>query len=88
MEEVIFQETSTLGVRRLPVERRVLARKPHSVETVWGPIDGKIGWLYDGMPRFAPEFESCRRLAIEHKLPLCDVYETAQKAFDASKIKQ
>ncbi len=43
--------------------RTVLRRQPHSVTTPWGPVEGKVGWLRDGLPRFAPEFESCRRMA-------------------------
>jgi pyridinium-3,5-bisthiocarboxylic acid mononucleotide nickel chelatase len=87
LEEILFQETSTLGVRRSTVDRHVLARKSHIVETIWGPVEGKIGWLSGDVPRFAPEFEACRRIAVERNLPLRDVYEAAQKAFDATKVK-
>ncbi len=85
LEEILFQETSTLGVRRLTVDRHVLVRKSHTVETIWGPIEGKINQLAGAAWRFAPEFEACRRIALEHNLPLRVVYETAQKAFDATK---
>ncbi|HEY4723088.1 MAG TPA: nickel pincer cofactor biosynthesis protein LarC, partial [Anaerolineae bacterium] len=86
LEEIIFQETSTLGIRRMTIDRRVLARQSHTVNTAWGPIEGKVGWLSGNRPRFAPEFECCRRIAAEHNLPLRDVYEAAQKAFDATKV--
>ena len=46
----------------------------------------KIGWLRDGPPRFAPEFESCRRVAEAQRVPLREVYEAAQKAFDAKTL--
>jgi pyridinium-3,5-bisthiocarboxylic acid mononucleotide nickel chelatase len=62
-----------------------LRRQPHSVATPWGPVEGKIGWLRNDLPRFAPEFESCRRVAAAHQTPLREVYEAAQKAFDAEK---
>lgn len=87
MEEILFQETTTLGIRRWPVSRSVLKRQAHQVSTEWGPVDGKIGWLADGRVRFAPEFESCRRVATERGVPLGRVYEEAQKAFDPSKLK-
>jgi pyridinium-3,5-bisthiocarboxylic acid mononucleotide nickel chelatase len=83
VEDILFRETTTLGVRRWTAARTVLRRQPHSVDTPWGPIEGKVGWLRDGPPRFAPEFESCRRVAEEQRVPLREVYEAAQKAFDA-----
>ena len=86
IEAVLFTETTTLGVRRWTVGRHVLSRQPHSVQTAWGPVEGKIGWLADDSPRFAPEYECCRRIAAEHRVPLRTVYEEAQKAFDASAV--
>jgi pyridinium-3,5-bisthiocarboxylic acid mononucleotide nickel chelatase len=86
VEEIIFRETTTLGIRRWPVSRHVLARKAHSVQTSFGQVEGKVGWLADGAARFAPEFESCRRIAAEQQVPLREVYEAAQRAFDAKKV--
>jgi pyridinium-3,5-bisthiocarboxylic acid mononucleotide nickel chelatase len=82
IEDILFSETTTLGIRHSTVARSVLRRQPHRVTTPWGPIEGKIGWHRDGRPRFAPEFESCRRVAAEQQVPLREVYEAAQKAFD------
>lgn len=81
IEAILFAETTTLGVRRWPVSRHVLVRRARRVQTPWGPIEGKLGLGRAG-PRFAPEFESCRRVAEEHGIPLRVVYEAAQKAFD------
>lgn len=81
-EAILFGETTTLGVRRWPVSRHVLARQPHQVQTPWGPIAGKVDWPGAGAARFSPEFESCRQVAAERGIPLRDVYEAAQKAFD------
>lgn len=88
VEAILFEETTTLGVRRWPVSRRVLERVPHAVMTPWGSIDGKVGWVAEGVPRFAPEFEACRRVAAEHHVPLRAVYEAAQKAFDPNSVAQ
>lgn len=81
LEAILFEETTTLGVRRWPADRHVLNRRPHQVQTPWGPVDGKIGWTAGGPQRFAPEFESCRRIAEERHLPLRTVLEGALKAF-------
>jgi pyridinium-3,5-bisthiocarboxylic acid mononucleotide nickel chelatase len=81
VEKILFRETGTLGVRRWPVSRHKLERKPHKVETEYGPIDGKLGWIAGQEPSFSPEFEACSRVASERGVPLKDVYEAAQKAF-------
>jgi pyridinium-3,5-bisthiocarboxylic acid mononucleotide nickel chelatase len=88
VEAILFRETTTLGVRRWTAARHVLPRQAHQVQTPWGPVEGKIRWLKDGTARFAPEFESCRRIAAERKTPLGDVYEAAQRAFDARAVKR
>ncbi len=84
MEDILFRETTTLGIRRRLVDRRVLARQTHSVTTPWGPVEGKIGWPSPDSPRFSPEYESCCRVAAEHNVPLREVYEAARKAFAES----
>ncbi|HVX59049.1 MAG TPA: LarC family nickel insertion protein, partial [Pirellulales bacterium] len=85
IEKILFRETGTLGVRRWPVSRHKLERKAHQVETEYGPIEGKLGWIAGQEPGFSPEFESCSRVANERGLPLKEVYEAAQKAFAAKK---
>jgi pyridinium-3,5-bisthiocarboxylic acid mononucleotide nickel chelatase len=85
LEQIIFRESATLGVRRAVVDRRVLQRQSHAVETAWGPVMGKIGVLDADDCRFSPEYESCRQIAIAHNVPITDVYEAARKAFDASR---
>jgi uncharacterized protein (TIGR00299 family) protein len=81
LEAIVFRETGTLGVRRWPAARHVLPREVRQVATAWGPVDGKLGRLDDGSVHFAPEYESCRRIAVEHQVPLCEVYAAAQQAF-------
>ena len=83
VEKILFRETGTLGVRRWPVSRHKLERKACQVETEFGPIDGKLGWVAGQEPSFSPEFESCSRAAAERGVPLKDVYEAAHKAFAA-----
>ncbi|MCL2118137.1 MAG: nickel pincer cofactor biosynthesis protein LarC, partial [Planctomycetaceae bacterium] len=58
MEAILFEHTTTLGVRRMTMKRTVLRREKASVETRWGTIDGKVAILPDGSKRFAPEFDS------------------------------
>ena len=88
LEHILFSETTTLGVRRWPLQRHVLARQKHTVQTPWGPVEGKVRWQTGHPPRFAPEFEACRRIAAEHEVPLRAVYEAAQQAFDANEVER
>jgi uncharacterized protein (TIGR00299 family) protein len=84
LEKIIFRETGTLGIRRWQASRHKLERRPHTVDTPLGPIEGKLAVLPDGGTSFSPEFEACRRIASEKNLPLKDVYEAAQKSFHHS----
>jgi uncharacterized protein (TIGR00299 family) protein len=84
IEAILFAETTTLGVRRWPVSRRKLDRRAHAVATPWGAVEGKLA-IVPGRPlAFSPEYESCRRVAIEHRVPLRVVMEAARRAFDAA----
>ena len=83
LEKIIFRETRTLGIRRWVVSRHKLERRPHTVDTVFGPILGKLATLPDGTVSFSPEFEACRQVASQRQLPLKDIYEAAVRAFPA-----
>jgi len=54
MEDVLFTETTTLGVRSWLAARHVLRRQPHTVATPWGPIEGKLSWFRRRCSPFCP----------------------------------
>jgi uncharacterized protein (TIGR00299 family) protein len=81
MEEILFRETATLGIRRYPVSRHKLRRQGIVVETRYGPIRGKLGWLENRPPSFSPEYDDCARIASERSVPLREVFEIAQSAY-------
>jgi uncharacterized protein (TIGR00299 family) protein len=83
IENVLFRETTTLGVRRWQVARQKLRREKRTVETPWGMVDGMLAWLDASATRFSPEYESARKLAEANNVPLKDVYEAAQRGFKA-----
>jgi uncharacterized protein (TIGR00299 family) protein len=85
VEEVLFRETTTLGVRRYPAARHKLHRKPHTVETPWGQVRGKLAWREGRPAAFAPEHEECARVAREQKVPLREVYERVRRAYQTEK---
>ncbi len=73
LARMIFAETSTLGLRMYAAERRVQARRFEEVETKYGKVRMKIG----GEGSYAPEYEDCRRLALETGAALKDVIAEA-----------
>lgn len=81
IEDVLFRETATFGIRRCKADRHKLQRQTCSVTTPWGPIQGKLGWRSGQQPLFAPEYEDCARVAREHQVPLRDVYQEARQAY-------
>lgn len=85
VEQVLLSETGTLGVRRWPASRSKLERHEHRVRTPWGVIVGKLGMPSGQTSSFSPEYEDCRRVAAEHRVPLRVVYEAALVAFAAER---
>jgi uncharacterized protein (TIGR00299 family) protein len=81
MEEVLFRETTTLGIRRYPVSRHKLKREAAEVTTAYGVVKGKLGWLEGRPPTFSPEHDDCARIAAEQGVALRSVYEAAQAAY-------
>ncbi len=74
---ILFAETTTLGVRIIHAERRVLARRSAEIETPYGPVRVK----YTETGTFAPEYEDCRKAASAKRVPLRTVIAEANEAF-------
>ncbi len=79
--QLLFAETTTLGVRSYEVERRALQRSVVRVETQYGPIDVKVAQLNGHIIKDMPEFEQCRQAALKAGVPLRDVEDAARGAF-------
>jgi len=81
VQQLIFHETTTFGLRFREASRRVLDRELRSVETELGPIRVKIGRLGDEVVQVSPEYEDCRSIARKISMPLKRVYEIATANF-------
>jgi uncharacterized protein (TIGR00299 family) protein len=81
LEQIIFAETTTLGVRRRTENRHVLARKWQTVSTRFGDVRIKIANLNGTVSNYAPEYEDCRRIAAEHRVPLKLVMQEAVQEY-------
>jgi uncharacterized protein (TIGR00299 family) protein len=78
--EVIFRETTTLGVRTYQTKRYKLAREEIAVETEYGKVRVKVARLRGEVINLAPEYRDCRRLADERRIPIKEVYQAARQA--------
>ncbi len=86
--ETIFKETSTIGVRFVPVRRTVLPREIISLKTSFGMVKAKVVTLSDAGKKAYPEYESCKKIAMRKDLPFRVVYEEAERALgDMARIK-
>jgi len=77
---ILFRETSTLGVRIQHVERRKLPRSQRQIQTSLGTVTVKSVTV-EGQERLIPEFEECKRLALEKNIPLSEVYRMLENEF-------
>jgi uncharacterized protein (DUF111 family) len=78
--DCILSETTSLGVRYYDAKRRVLARESVLVETAYGEITVKRIVAPNGSIRMAPEYEVCRKIALDKNIPIRIVYDTIIKS--------
>jgi uncharacterized protein (TIGR00299 family) protein len=86
LEDILFRETGTFGIRRMPAARSKLQRFSHEVSTPYGPVQGKVGRRAGRTAVFAPEYEDCRRVATDRGVALREVYAAAIRAFDPARV--
>lgn len=79
LAQVILVETSTIGVRMIETGRVKLPRETVAVRTPYGDVKVKVAKIGD-RTKYAPEYESCRRIALQAGIPIREVYESALKA--------
>jgi len=84
LTQLVFSETTTLGVRRREESRATLARRWESVRTEWGEVRIKIASMNGTVTNYAPEYEDCRRIAEEHHVPLKMVMQEAAREYALS----
>jgi len=72
---VLLSETTTIGVRYHLCDRMILKREPAEVQTSLGRVTAKKITAPDGRDRIMPEYDDCKRIALEQALPFYQVYE-------------
>lgn len=78
MEQILFEETTTIGIRRQLMQRTVLERENRKMTTSLGEVDVKILHQPDGK-RYAPEYESVARIAREKNIPFLKAYKIIEE---------
>jgi len=88
LRELLFRETTTIGLRWRVEKKAALAREFVEVETSWGSVRFKVARLPNGtIANAAPEYEDCRALARQHAVPLKRVMEEAMRIYATAKEK-
>jgi uncharacterized protein (TIGR00299 family) protein len=73
MKEILFRETSTIGLREYPVQKSMLRREVIKVSTRYGEVPVKRSYFQGRVVNDKPEFEICRQLAREHGISLEEI---------------
>jgi len=81
MADIVFRETTTIGLRHYEVDRECLQREIVHVETPIGAVRFKVAWRDGHIVNAVPEFEDCARLASAHHLSVKEVQALAVKAY-------
>ena len=81
---LIFAETTTFGARTYTAQRRTLPRESVNVHTQFGDVRIKLSRLNGRILHVAPEFEDCRKLAVEKNVPLQRVISDALRAYEGN----
>jgi pyridinium-3,5-bisthiocarboxylic acid mononucleotide nickel chelatase len=79
--QMIFRETTTIGVRRFVAHRSILQREFRQVKTEYGDVTIKISSYKGQMMNYSPEFEDCRRIALEKGVAIKEVMAAAMRAY-------
>jgi uncharacterized protein (DUF111 family) len=85
IEVILLTETSTFGIRKMLVERTILERSFEILETPFGPLSIKLGYLDGKVIKRTPEYEALKIIAQETGLPLIDVYKQVQTYIEKMK---
>lgn len=84
-EDVLFRETSTLGIRRTTQKRSFLQREMQKVETIYGTISVKVAWTGKATKKVItnvqPEYEDCAELARQNNIPWREIHRLALESW-------
>lgn len=74
LKEIIFRESTSLGIRTFPFRKETLVRKFETIDTIYGAVRIKRSYFHDNEVSCKPEYEDCKKIASEKGVPLKEVY--------------
>jgi len=83
--DVIFRETTALGVRKYKVEKIMLRRDFTRVLTAYGEVTVKNAYYQGSLIKYKPEYEDCKKIAAERNIPIAEVYREVYKKIEEHK---
>jgi uncharacterized protein (TIGR00299 family) protein len=84
LRDILFRETTTIGMRWRIENKIALTREFHKVQTKWGDVQIKIArWASGKIANVSPEYEDCRLIAAKHEIPLKQVMQEAMSIYEA-----
>jgi uncharacterized protein (DUF111 family) len=84
LRDLLFRETTTIGLHWRTESKIALERKFATVETPWGAVQIKVArWPSGEVANASPEYEDCRKLATQHSVPLKQVMQEAARLYAA-----
>jgi len=78
LKEIIFENTSTIGLREYKIKKTMLTRNSEIIETKYGKVSVKIAYFNDKKISIKPEYNDCKQLAIEHGVSIKEIYNSLQ----------
>lgn len=80
--DVIFRETTVLGIRKFKVEKIMLRRDFIQIKTMYGDVTVKNAYYQGKLVKYKPEYEDCKKIAKEKNIPIAKVYREVYKRIE------
>ena len=84
--DIIFKETTSIGIRKFKVEKVMLARDFKTLKTKYGNVMIKKSYYEGKLVKYKAEYEDCKKIAVENKIPLAVVYQEVDREMGKSDI--
>ncbi len=73
--DIVFRETTSIGVRKFAVEKKMLRREYKKIQTKYGEITIKYAFLKGEMIKYKAEYDDCKKIALAKGIPIMNIYK-------------